>query len=437
MKQPVIVIGAGWSGLTAALALAERGEPVIVLEAAPISGGRARSIDHGGRIHDNGQHLLLCACTRVIERITRLGLDPEQAFLRLPLQLRMHRPAAECLELGTSRRPWPLHLIEGLVRARGIALPERFAFAACLPDILFNTPSEESTVQEWLDGLAQPPSLCRRLWHALCVSALNTDPEQASARLFARVLRETFRPPARRADLWIPRRPLSAIFPEPAVHRIRRLGGQVRFRHRAVALESRAGQWRVQCRNGARFEGRMILATPPWAAARLLAGIPGTGALCRRLERLVPSPIPTLWLEYPEPPPLPAPLIGLEAAPYQFVFDHTPLGARGRLALVASGPAANRALDAMDSPARRAHALLRERCTGWPATEPVAWQVRERRATFLATPEAERARPGADCGLPGLMLAGDWTATSLPATLESAVRSGETAAELAYRQRPV
>ncbi len=437
MKPPVIVLGAGWSGLTAALALAERGEPVIALEAAPVPGGRARSLEHDGRTYDNGQHLLLCACSRVIERIIRLGVDPEQAFLRLPLRLRIHRPGAECLELGASRRPWPLHLVEGLIRARGLGLHERLAFTACLPDIFFNTPPEESTVQEWLDASAQPLSLCRRLWHALCISALNTDPEQASARLFARVLRETFRPPARQADLWITRWPLSAIFPEPAVQRIRDLGGQVHFRHRAVALEARPGGWRVHCRNGTRFEGRIILATPPWIAARLLAGIPDTDALCRRLEQLVPSPITTLWLEYPEPPPMPAALIGLEASPFQFVFDHTLLGAQGRLALVASGPTANRELDAIDSPARYAHRLLQARCAGWPTQEPVAWQVRERRATFLATPKADRARPGADSGLPGLMLAGDWTATGLPATLEGAVRSGEAAAELACRQRPV
>ncbi|RMG27887.1 MAG: FAD-dependent oxidoreductase [Gammaproteobacteria bacterium] len=428
MKRPVLVVGAGWAGLSCALALAEAGVRVIVLEAAPAPGGRARSLQRRGREYDNGQHLLLCACSGVIDLLTRLDVDPEAAFLRLPLQLRFHAPGGECLHLVPPAHPWPLHLVRGVLEADGFGPRERLALLASLPELLFRTPPAQATVATWLEGLAQPPALCRRFWDVLCVSALNTEPERASARLFVQVLRETFRPPARRSDLWIPRRPLSALFPVPAVRRLAAAGGRVLTRHRVVGLSPGRGGLRVHCRNGACFEGPVVLAVPPWEARRLLAHLPGMGALAARLGRLRPAPVTTLWLEYAEPVALPAPLVGLLEAPFQFVFDHGPLGHPGRIVLVGSGPAANRELDRTAAPERLAHRLLADRCPGWPRRPPRAWRIRERRATFLATPEAERLRPGPATPLSHLVLAGDWTATGLPATLEGAVRSGRAAA---------
>ena len=218
----VAVIGAGWAGCAAAVALAEAGVAVIVYETGAVPGGRARRVERDGLGLDNGQHLLLGAYTRTLEILTRVhGADGARAaFVRRPLALVPFAAAqADALTLRVRRAPGRLGLLAGLLAARGLSWTERFAnlrwFRGIAQAHFVRPPCE--TVGRMLAPL--PPRVTRLLWEPLCLAALNTPIATASAQVFANVLREAFAGPAAASDFLVPATDLSALFPEAALRR--------------------------------------------------------------------------------------------------------------------------------------------------------------------------------------------------------------------------
>jgi squalene-associated FAD-dependent desaturase len=435
-KLSVAVIGGGWAGCAAAVALVDAGHAVTLYEAARMLGGRARAVDAHGRRLDNGQHIMLGAYDATLGLLRRVGVAPRDALLRLPLQMRFP-PAQGLLDFVAPRLPAPLHMLAALLRARGLGRDDKLALARFSTSArwmgwqLYN----DCSVAELLERFGQTERLTRLLWRPLCLAALNTAPEHASSQVFLAVLRDSLGAKRAASDMLLPRLLLDALFPEAARTYIERRGGRVLTGARVDGLARDGARWRVTTGGGCVKFDAAVIATAPWQAAGLLRALPGTEALAAQLDGFGYEPISTVYLQYDVALRLPLPFCALLDEPEQgrwgqFVFDRGQLDGEqnGLLAVVISGAsdAAERPRDVLAASvaAQLAHAF------GVEALARPAWHqvITEKRATFACTPGL--VRPGNDTGLPGLALAGDYTASEYPATLESAVRSGIGAARV-------
>jgi squalene-associated FAD-dependent desaturase len=406
------IIGAGLAGLSAAMRLAEHGRPVALYEAAGQAGGRCRSYyDSGfGAVIDNGNHLLLS------------GNDAAMSYLRLAGSADKLEgpPGAEFAfaDLATGER-WTLRIDEGRWPA-WLFDPARRVPDTKLADYLaamrLMWAGQRKRVTDIVRGEGV---LYRRLWQPLFLAALNTGPQEGSARLAGAIMRNTL------AKGGAACRPLvaeglSAAFIEPALAYIEARGGAIAFgrRLREIAFDAgRAaaldfGDGRIAIEEG----GAVILAVPPWTAQTLVPGLEAPSefrAIVNAHYRIaVPQHVPKI--------------LGVINGTVEWVFAFP-----DRLSITISGA------DRLTGRPREelAASLWREvsAVTGLPADLP-PWQiVNEKRATFAASPEQDAKRPGPKTQWRNLFLAGDWTQTGLPATIEGAIRSGERAARLSMR----
>ncbi|MDR7268425.1 squalene-associated FAD-dependent desaturase [Pelomonas saccharophila] len=404
----VAIVGGGWAGIAAAVALADAGHDITVFEMAPQLGGRARSVA-GEPPYDNGQHILIGAYRDSLALMARLGVDASRVLKRLPLALPypgepgLRLPPGSPLIAFTrgvlAHRGWPWSARLGLLMAAGGWLARGFRCDASL------------SVADLCAGL--PAAVKRDLVEPLCVAALNTPAPQANAQVFLRVLKDALFSGPGSADLLLPRRALSELLAGPATVW---LGERLRLATRVQRIEP---GWRV---DGEAFDA-VVLACTSVEAARLTAELaPAWSATAGALGF---EPIITVYLSSPGSA-LASPMLALREgpdAPAQFVFDHGALGgAPGRFAFVVSGAAAwverGGCAEAVLAQARRE--------IDW-ATPPVIDKVlTEKRATFACTPGLQRATGRI---APGLWAAGDYIAGPYPATLEGAVRAGLAAAQ--------
>ena len=423
----VAVVGGGWAGLSAAVELSAAGAHVTVFEAAKQLGGRARSVEIHGHTLDNGQHILIGAYRETLRLMKTVGADPERLLKRLPLE--MNHPGAG-FRLKLPRLPAPLHLALGLLGASGCTAAEKFSavrFMRALQADHYRLASD-CTVAELLDRHRQSGSLRRHLWEPLCLAALNTAPENASAQIFANVLRDSLGGSRADTDLLLPAADMGRLFPEAAARFIVANGGEIRLSTRVDAIAPEL------CIGEERFD-RIILATAPQRAAPILAMQTETAAIAALLETYAYEPIGTVYAGYPPETNLPCPMIGLDSLIGehlgQWAFDRGTLGGdRGVIGFVLSARGAWDERD-NDSLATALHSEL-EQALGRKLPPPLWHQViRERRATFSCRPKLPR--PAAQTPIQGLWLAGDYVCADYPATLEGAVRSGVAAATGALR----
>ena len=440
MKQRYAVIGAGWAGCAAAMELARAGHAVTVFEAARTLGGRARRVEREHTVLDNGQHILLGAYTETLRLIKLAGQDPAELILTLPLQMR-YPAGPDGMDFIAPRLPAPLHLAWALLRAKGLQRADKLAlmrFSTAMRWMgwqLYN----DCTVSELLQRFDQTDRLNRLMWHPLCLAALNTPPERASARVFINVLRDSLGARRRRAsDMLIPKADLSALLPDAAARYVERHGGEVRTGAKIAALQALPdGRWQLD--DADIFDG-VIVATSSVQAASLLQGVHDArlDEAVNRMQAFTPEAISTCYLQYDAAVRLDLPFYALVDAPArqhwgQFVFDRGQLDSKqaGLLAVVisASGPAAEQGHGPL---AQAIAAQLAQVLQRADLAQPVWTQlITEKRATFACSPDL--ARPGNASGVPGLLLAGDYTANDdrtqdYPATIEAAVRSGVAAA---------
>jgi squalene-associated FAD-dependent desaturase len=418
----VAVIGAGWAGCAAAVEATRLGQQVTVFEAARIPGGRARRVDgrwpDGAALAlDNGQHILIGAYSETLRLMADVGMAADTALLRLPLTLQFPDGAG----LAFPRLPAPLDALAGIVRARGWTWRDKYSLlrAAVGWQVSGFRCASGLSVTQLCRGLS--PAVMATLIEPLCVSALNTPADRASAQVYLRVLRDALFAASGGSNLLLPRVDLSALLPDAALAWVTQHGGEVGLGRRVQGLAHMAGNWQV---DGVPFE-RVILACPPAEAARLVetAGEPCQAWLAHA-RALRFEAITTVYAFSPGAR-LAQPMLTLRAdtpdgqAPAQFVFDRGQLGGpAGLLAFVVSASSADK-----EALTRRVLAQG-ERHLGLPALQAVQTIV-EKRATFACLPGLQR--PAAHV-LPGLLACGDYLDGPYPATLEGAVRSGLQAA---------
>ncbi|MBI2275746.1 MAG: FAD-dependent oxidoreductase [Dechloromonas sp.] len=398
----VAVIGGGWAGIAAAVELTAGGAQTTVFEAGRVFGGRARAVSLDGRTLDNGQHILLGAYRETLALMRRIGADPDRLLDRRPLQVR----GPSGFRLALPKLPAPLNVAWGLLSAQGAGLGEKLATAWWMEGVKrrrFKLP-QDTTVAHWLDAAGQTGCLRRHLWEPLCLAALNTPVERASAQLFANVLRDSLGS-SRQADtdLLLPRSDLGSVLPEPAGRWLSANGAGLRTGHRVKSIAPSETAIAI---DGEPFAAA-ILATAPQHAA----GLWPAAAIADAYE-----PIATVYLQYAPDTVLPFPLLNLGGKFGQWVVDR----GNGLLACVQSGHGAWEALDdAILTATLQAELAL---------PGPVVWRkvIREKRATFACHPGLRR--PDMATTSRRLVLAGDYTWSDYPATLEGAVRSGLRAA---------
>jgi squalene-associated FAD-dependent desaturase len=415
----VAVVGAGWAGLACAAELTAATTPVTVFEASRQPGGRARSVELNGQTVDNGQHLIVGAYSETLRLMRLVGAQPEALLTRTPLQLNF--PGAFRLRLPSLPAPW--HLAIGLIAASGASLGEKLSAALFMQRLKWQhyRLKHETTVAEWLDSHDQHGALRRFLWEPLCLAALNTEPQHASAQIFANVLRDSLGGSREATDLLLPRTDLGRLFPEPAARYIETHGGEIRYSSRIGELQRDGNGWQVA---GEHFE-HVVLALAPQHVPPLLVSRPAHESLLQQLADYDYEPIGTAYLAYPENVRLPFPMLGLRGPLGQWVFDRSGMGGpAGMMAFVLS---AEGDWDKLEDEvlAQKLHAELVAAVGPLPAP---LWHrcIRERRATFSCRPHLQRPGPGT--AERGLWLAGDYTYSDYPATLEGAIRSGVVAA---------
>jgi squalene-associated FAD-dependent desaturase len=426
----VAVIGGGYAGMAAAVTLAEAGIPVTVFEAAKMLGGRARRVVQREFALDNGLHILIGAYRETLRLMHLVGANPDRLLLRLPLTWRIH----QVFSLKAAGLPPPLHLLAGVLAASGAPLSERLAavrFVLRMRRRSYRL-ERDTSVASLLEEHGQGARMTRLLWRPLCVSALNTPAAAASAQVFLNTLRDSLDGAREASDLLLPRTDLSALFPEPAAAYVAARGGEVFTSNRVTAIDPANGGYAVNCAAGERVFSHVVCALPPHQVSAFLIGLSALAEVAEAVGRLTYQPIYSVYLRYPGGTRLPAPMLGFESALLQWAFDRGTLcGQQGLIGAVISAEGAHQDY-AQDELASLAHQELEQQLGMLP--EPVWHQViAEKRATFACTPGLKR--PDTETPLRNFFLAGDYTASEYPATLEAAVRSGVGAARLILEKR--
>ncbi|MEO8605388.1 MAG: hydroxysqualene dehydroxylase HpnE [bacterium] len=439
---PPVVIGGGFAGLAAGVELAARGLKPLVLEGRPHLGGRAYSFTDAatGERVDNGQHAMMGCYTHTLGFLARIGATDKlvrQPNLRVAMA---HRQRGVGVIAGAAL-PSPLHMAVGVLGYRLLRRRERVAALRAGLQILRmyrrrDPELAERTVAELLASLGQSPDAQAAFWNPVAIATLNETPDRAAALPFAAVLAQAFFGSRRDAQFVLPGVDLSALYTDDAQRFIEERGGRVVTHATIVGLDIADERVTgVRLRDGQCLAASACVASvPPRALALLLpAALQHAGAL-RGLDDFGSSPIVSihLWLDRHV---LDEDFLGCVGTTTQWLFNRSALqaasdGSGQRLSAVISAgravvewPSEHIVATVVDDiralvPAARAAQVLR------------SVVVKEKSATIANTPLVERRRPPADTALTNLFLAGDWTATGLPPTIESAVLSGERAAHL-------
>ncbi|MFF0205572.1 hydroxysqualene dehydroxylase HpnE [Streptomyces sp. NPDC005017] len=446
--RDAVVVGGGLAGVTAALALADAGMRVTLLEGRPRLGGLAFSFQRGDLTVDNGQHVYLRCCTAYrwfLDRIEGSALAPLQKRLDVPV-LDVARPAGR--RLGRLRRdalPVPLHLGRSLATYPHLSLAERAAVgraALALQGLDLTDPGlDAQDFGSWLTTHGQSARAVEALWDLVGVATLNAVAGDASLGLAAMVFKTGLLSDPGAADIGWAHVPLGELHDRLARKALDSAGVRTEVRTRVTSVSRHGnGRWSVRVPGETVEADAVVLAVPQREAYDLLPA----GALDApgRLLEIGTAPILNVHVVYDRKV-LDAPFLAALGTPLQWVFDRTAAsGLRRGQYLAVSQSAAQRDIDEPVAALRERYLPELERLLPLTRGAEVLdfFVTRERTATFAPAPGVGRLRPGAHTKAPGLYLAGSWTATGWPATMESAVRSGVGAADAALsalgRPRP-
>ncbi|MFE9632660.1 hydroxysqualene dehydroxylase HpnE [Streptomyces sp. NPDC006463] len=439
-EQRAVVIGGGLAGVTAALELADAGLEVTLLEGRPRLGGLAFSFKRGELTVDNGQHVYLRCCTAYrwfLDRVDGAHLAPVQDRLDVPVLDVAHPRGPRLGRLRRSALPVPLHLAASLARYPHLSLAERAGVGRAALALRRLDPADPALdgldFATWLGRYGQSARTVEALWDLVGIATLNATADQSSLGLAAMVFKTGLLSENGAADIGWARVPLGDLHDTLARKALGAAGVRTELRTRATCVSrTPEGNWRVDTEEEPLDAGTVVLAVPQREAHGLLP--PGALADPDKLLDIGTAPILNVHVVYDRKV-LKAPFFAALGSPVQWVFDRTDASGLpdGGQYLALSQSVAQDDIDEPVSVLRAKYLPELERLL--PAARGAKvrdfFVTRERTATFAPTPGVGRLRPGARTDTPGLYLAGAWTATGWPATMESAVRSGLSAAHAA------
>lgn len=442
--KSVTVIGGGVSGIAAASALAASGYQVHLLERRPYLGGRASSYEHPGtgEIIDNCQHLLFGCCTNLLDLYGRIGAIEK---LRWFDAITMMEPGGRRSILRPSFLPAPLHASLSFLRAPAFSFQDKIAIARGLSAFMAGLPADtEEDFAHWLARHKQTPSAIKRFWEPVLFAALNEELDQTSVHYAAKVCRELFLRSPQAGRMAIPTVPLSELYGH-ALASLQAHGARVMLRAHATGLhwDEVFRQWVVKTEGDSIHSDAVVLALSFEAMSRLLPTLPeapGKARLAAQLAQFHHAPIAAIHLWFDRE------ITSLEHAALldttvQWLFNKSKLQPQRHKR---EGHYIELVISVLRSviPMQRQELIdlaLRELALFFPITRQAkllkAAVTKEVRATFSIRPQLDQFRPSAQSPWPGIFLAGDWTATGWPATMEGAARSGYLAAEALTGQK--
>ncbi len=444
----VVVIGGGLAGISAAVELAEAGLPVCLVESRPWLGGATCSFARRGLTVDNGQHVFLRSWTSYRGLLDKLGVA-DRVDMQDRLDLTVLAPGNHA-RIRRSGLPTPLHLTRSLARYQLLSPAERLMVLPALAGLWRTDPvgsGDEIRLGEWLARHGQGEHARRTFWDLVALPTLNTRPDRTNLGLARGVLAGLVLAGRDSADIGVPAVPLCDLHSAPAVALLNRLGVHLRLGTKALAIRANpaGGGYEVSvlgtallCHEGQlpfdRAEPELmtaagvVLAIPAWEAAALAPReLAGPAA---RWARLAPSPLVSIHVIYGRPV-TGLPFAAAVDSPVRWIIDKSRAAGldRGQY-LAAAVPAADRYVDSPVASIRAEFIPALARLLPGAAGAAVEdfFVTKERRATFRQVPGSTALRPAQATSQPRLAVAGAWTSTGLPDTMEGAVRSGKLAA---------
>ena len=442
--RDAVVIGGGFAGLSAAVALTQNGFRVAVLERKPALGGRAYSFPDPdtGDFVDNGQHVLMGCYTETLRFLNRIGTRRQLVF-HPDLAIEMLQPGGASAAIRTARLPGPMHMTAAVMRYRHLSVRERTSVIVAGMRILARrrfdrSRLEKMTVIALMDELGQSERARQCFWYPIAIATLNDTPDLSSASLLAEVMKRAFFSGRADSAFVYSKVGLSDLYCAAARRIIEDAGGMVACHTIVESLEmsSEGTIAGVRIRGGERLDAaNFIAAVPPAQLLRMLPEGAARAPFFKPLAELSTSPIICVhaWFDREITP---SPFVGFIGTDTQWLFNKRRIFEQhgeqhpGYLSFVISG--ARRLVElGNEELLERVLDDLGTMIPGARGVRPLkALVLKEKQATMAPSPESNRLRPPCETPLPNLFLAGDWVSTGLPATIESAVASGHTAAAL-------
>jgi squalene-associated FAD-dependent desaturase len=444
VSPDVLIIGGGVAGLAAAVALTARGHSILLIEQKQRLGGRTYSFLHPetGDEVDNGQHLLM-GCYHAALRYLRMIGTEHLVEVQKTMQITFRAPHLPATVLQTNSLPAPLNVLWGLVGLTNLSFLNRLKLLRVGIDVMLKNPDTNKylhsiSVAQWLEELGQPEENRKYLWDIIAIGALNDATDKVSAALFAKVIKTAFFGSRKNASMIIPKKGLSAVLVDGAVAFIEKRGAQILLNTSVRKLqyaESRIQE--VELNNGRRITPKAVISAVPYFDIQKVFGRADTIGV-KYIDEFTSSPIVTLHLWFD------AHFMGekfcaLLDSPIHWIFNKSLMygtsgGGLMYLSLVVSG-AHDFAEKEKGELIELAHHELKR---FYPAASTAriihSLVIKEKRATFSPKVGIEQYRPSHRTAIQNLFLAGDWTDTKLPATIEGAVQSGFECAEMAVQK---
>jgi hydroxysqualene dehydroxylase len=427
----IAVIGGGLAGVSAALTAVDAGAEVVLFERRSRLGGLTWSFERHGLWFDNGQHVFMRCCTAYRGFLDRIGAS-DQVILQPRLEVPVLAPGGASSSITRTDLPAPLHLAGSLARYRFLSLGERAQLARAVLPMRHLDPDDPAldqiTFGRWLADHGQSSNAVERLWDLITLPTVNVPAAEASLAMAVKVFRTGLLDSSDGGDIGWSQVPLRQLHAENATRALSVSGVEMRFGSRVEGLARSTDGWAVSTTEGADPVDAVIVATPPDVAAALVP----VGTL-PAVEGLGASPIVNVHLVLDRKV-TDLPMAAGVGTPIQFLFDRTASSG------VSDGQCLSISLSAADTyVGQRPEELVRSFRQALDDLLPSARAARlldgtvsrERAATFRAVPGSAALRPPARTSLPGLAVAGAWCDTGWPATMEGAVRSGQSAASVA------
>jgi squalene-associated FAD-dependent desaturase len=443
----VFIVGSGWSGLSSAIRLKQYGYSVQLFEATRQLGGRARCTKFKGLDLDNGQHILSGACHETLNLFQSLGMKEDDYLYRQSLKLdflfsnkyTVKPKAIKELHLHPADLPAPFHLLFAFINARNITAIDKYHIIKLFIILRwkkYHIPgSEDLSLLEFLQKNHQSNEIVNIFWEPLCLAIMNTPVKIASTKIFLTVLKSSFTGNKQHSDILFFSTPLCESLPQNAAQFLQKKTAHIANLSSRIHLNSRIDSILIK---NSRISGitigqceyacsRLILSTPVHITQKLLATHHECLALVKSLQKINYQPIYTIYLYYQQKFELPQYMTGILNAYSQWVFDKSFCQQSGLLAVIISGPGKHQNLN-KDELIKQVSFELDSIFT----LPKLAWGIviKENKATINCSVTNNKYRPCSQTAIKGLYLAGDYTNTGYPSTLEGAVKSGNTAAEL-------